>query len=69
MLGGQSQGRNDIELTGLMIWGHPWETSGWEVTERFFEKWGFLFKGCREILIATNHWRELRGDEPLIWEL
>ncbi|KAE9372785.1 hypothetical protein N431DRAFT_545292 [Stipitochalara longipes BDJ] len=69
MLGGHDQGRNTIEWTGVLVWGNPWEVSGWEVTEGFVNKWGFLLRDCWEIIAATNHWRAKRGDEPLLFEI
>ncbi|KAH8809193.1 hypothetical protein F5884DRAFT_858691 [Xylogone sp. PMI_703] len=69
MLGWLNQGKNDIEMTGVLVWGNPWEVSGWEVTEGFVKKWGFLLKGCREIMAATNYWRTQRGDEELVFEI
>ena len=68
MVGGFYQGRNTIELTGVLVWGDPWEFRGWEVTEGFVKKWGFLLKDCSEIIVATNQWRTMRGDEPLVFE-
>jgi hypothetical protein len=47
MLGGHDQGRNSIELTGVLVWGNPWEVSGWEVTEGFVNKLGFLLKDLK----------------------
>jgi hypothetical protein len=69
MVGGIYEGRNTIELTGILVWGNPWEVSGWEVTEGFVKKWGFLLRGCSEVREATNRWRTKRGDEPLIFEI
>lgn len=53
------------EMTGLIIWGQPWETSGWEVSETFQRKWPWVLKGCEDLYAATNRWRALRGEEPL----
>ena len=54
------------EYNGLMVWADPWNVSGWEMTEGFVRKWGFLLKGCcLEMLDATNYWRRLRHDDPL----
>lgn len=69
LIGGHHEGRNDLHLTGILVWNDPWCASGWEVTEGFVKKWGFLIKGCGEIMAATNRWREMRGDEPLVFEL
>ncbi|KAJ2982428.1 hypothetical protein NQ176_g1386 [Zarea fungicola] len=69
MLGHLEQGRNTIEMTGVIVWGNPWEVDSWEVTEGFLKRWGFLFKGCYGAMAATNYWREQRGDEPLVFEI
>ncbi|KAM0485541.1 hypothetical protein ACHAPX_001529 [Trichoderma viride] len=69
MLGNPRQGRNTIELTGVLVWGNPWDVSAWEMTDGFLKKWGFLLKGCWEAMAATNYWRAQRGDEPLVFEI
>lgn len=69
LVGGHYKGRNDLDLKGILAWSDPWCVSGWEVTEGFLKNWGFLLKGCWEILAATNRWRGNRGDEPLVFEL
>ena len=69
MVGGHYEGRNDIELTGVLAWNDPWSASGWEVTEGFAKKWAILLRGCSEIMAATNKWRAMRGDDPLLFEL
>jgi hypothetical protein len=50
---------------GLIVWSNPWEPAGWEVTEVFIRKWGFLVEGCRTLYDAADRWRALRGEEPL----
>ncbi|KAJ2974567.1 hypothetical protein NQ176_g5986 [Zarea fungicola] len=69
MLGYGSQGQNTIEMTGVLVWGDPWDPAGWEMTEGFLKRWGFLLKGCERTLSATNYWRAQRGDEPLVYEV
>jgi hypothetical protein len=69
LVGGHFKGRNDLDLKGILVWSDPWCVSGWEVTEGFLKNWGFLLKGCWEVLAATNRWRGKRGDEPLVFEL
>ncbi|KAJ4865693.1 hypothetical protein T069G_02223 [Trichoderma breve] len=69
MLGNPQQERNTIEMNGVLVWGNPWDASGWEMTEGFLKKWGFLLKGCWEAMAATNHWRAQRGDEPLVFDV
>lgn len=58
-----STGRN-----GLIIWGEPWDPTGWEVTKPFLKHWGWALRGCEELLRATNYWRQKRGDPSLKFE-
>ncbi|KAL3433233.1 hypothetical protein BDV09DRAFT_196963 [Aspergillus tetrazonus] len=51
----------------LVVWGVSWEPGNWEVTEGFARKWGWLLKGCPELLVSTNIWRMKRGERPLDW--
>ncbi|OIW29060.1 hypothetical protein CONLIGDRAFT_633258 [Coniochaeta ligniaria NRRL 30616] len=53
------------EKAALIVWGAPWDPSGWEATPAFLQKWGWLLENCDEILQATNYWREKRGEEKL----
>ena len=53
----------------MIAWSPPWDIGGWEVSEGFLKKWGWLLRGCGEVLEATNRWRTMRGDEDLIAEL
>jgi len=53
------------ERNGLIVWGEPWDPSGWEVTKPFLKHWGWVLRGCDELLQATNYWREKRGEPPL----
>lgn len=53
------------ELVGLIIWGEPWDPSGWEITEGFLKKWAWVVKDCIELFKSTDHWREMRGDKKL----
>ncbi|CEL03335.1 hypothetical protein ASPCAL04491 [Aspergillus calidoustus] len=50
---------------GLIVWGEPADLANWEVTEGFLCKWGWLVRGCVELMRSTNHWRERRGLGPL----
>lgn len=49
----------------LIVWGRPWDISGWEVSPGFLRKWGWLLEGCPEAIDATNRWRETRGESKL----
>ncbi len=69
VMGGLFEGFNDIELNGLLVWGEPWSETGWEVTPGFVKKWGFLLKGCDDLIDATNKYRAARGEDRLIVEL
>ncbi|KAL1862909.1 hypothetical protein Daus18300_008239 [Diaporthe australafricana] len=55
----------------LTVWNDPWDPSGWEITEGFLRKWGFLLRGAGEddMVRATNRWRALRGENPIVWEV
>lgn len=57
------------ERNGLIVWGEPWDPYGWEVMEGFVRKWGWLLKGCEDLIAASNRWRALRDEEPLflVW--
>ncbi|KAE8337104.1 hypothetical protein BDV24DRAFT_154665 [Aspergillus arachidicola] len=73
----QAQGRYDksqfcLDILGfwdpgspenmMLVWGEPFDPASWEVTESFVKKWGWVIRGCPEILYSTNQWRARRGD-------
>ena len=51
--------------TGMILWGEPWDPNAWEITEDFLRYWGWTVRGCKELVQATNFWREQRGEDPL----
>lgn len=52
----------------LIVWGEdPWDTRCWEASMPFLKKWGWLIKDCSELCLATNQWREKRGEKRLIF--
>jgi hypothetical protein len=65
-IGGLFEGFPDdeIERRGIIAWSIPWDIRGWEMSEGFLRKWGWLFKGLLGPLEATNRWRIERGEEP-----
>lgn len=63
------EGFDSLEHRGWLVWGEPWSASGWEASEGFIQKWGFLLEGCGELITATNYWRESRGEDPLAIEV
>jgi hypothetical protein len=65
MVGGLYDGFDDVQNRGIIVWGEPWDENGWEISEGFAKKWGFLLKGCVAAIRATNVWREQRGEESL----
>ena len=69
LIGGLFEGFNHVEQTGMLVWSDPWHVSGWELTEGFARKWGFLLKGCEELFLATNKWRAMRNEDALIVEV
>ncbi|KAK6065507.1 hypothetical protein SCUP234_12549 [Seiridium cupressi] len=68
-LGGLYEGFDEIETRGIIAWGEPWSPTGWEVSEGFAKKYGFLLRGCDELMEATQSYRAVRGEERLIIEL
>lgn len=68
---GRGGGGNDVDEARLIVWKDPWDPRGWEVTEGFLKKWGFLLRGDGEddMVKATNRWRALRGEDPIVWEI
>lgn len=65
LLGGLFYSHHQAENEGLMVWTDPFNVAGWEMTEGFVRKWGFLLKGCQEMFDATNYWRRMRQEDPL----
>ncbi|KAJ5724865.1 hypothetical protein N7493_006593 [Penicillium malachiteum] len=68
-IGGLYQGLPDdeIERRGIIAWSPCWSITGWEMSEGFLRKWGWLFHGLPEVLEPTNCWRLVRGEEPFIY--
>ncbi|RYO89832.1 hypothetical protein DL762_003016 [Monosporascus cannonballus] len=67
-IGGLYEGFPDdeVERRGIIAWSPPWDITGWEMSEGFLRKWGWLFKGLPGALEATNRWRMERGEEPFV---
>jgi hypothetical protein len=67
---GLYEGFDSVERRGYLVWGEPWCARGWEVSEGFVRKWGFLLAGCEEeVMGATNRWRSMRGEDGLVVEV
>ncbi|EEY14746.1 conserved hypothetical protein [Verticillium alfalfae VaMs.102] len=48
------------EAEGVRIWGgDPYDATGWEVGQTFFERWWFIFD--RDVVAQSNRLREIRG--------
>jgi hypothetical protein len=69
LCGGLYDGFDEIELRGILVWGDPWRSDAWEVTEGFVRKWGFVLRGCDGLMEATNKYRAARGEERLVLEV
>jgi hypothetical protein len=50
---------------GLIVWGDPSDIRNWELQPGFVKKWGWIVRGCSEIIRSTNQWRAKRGERPL----
>ncbi|KAL0930152.1 uncharacterized protein CTRU02_214972 [Colletotrichum truncatum] len=62
----EDDGAGESHSPSLLTWGkNPWDVDGWEVTGAFLKKWGFLLKGCEQILKSTNYWRAKRGEKRI----
>jgi hypothetical protein len=59
------EGFDDTQRRGFLVWRDPWSAAGWEISDGFVKKWGFLLAGCTEVFESSNHWREARGEERL----
>lgn len=57
------------ENGGMLVWAEPWHARGWELTEAFVKKWAFLLEGCEEIIEASNAWRAIRQERPIVIDL
>ncbi|KAJ4321160.1 hypothetical protein N0V84_005512 [Fusarium piperis] len=51
----------------LIVWGDPADVYGWEVSIGFFKKWGWLLRGCPELIESTNRWRQQRGEPKIVF--
>lgn len=49
----------------LIVWTDSWDIRGWEASVPFLRKWGWLINGCSDLYLATNEWREKRGEKRL----
>ncbi len=57
------------QRTGLIVWGEPWDTSSWEVSEHFAKSWPWFLRGAMDLLASTNRWRATREEPPIVFEL
>ena len=53
------------DWSGFVVWGESWDPRNWEATVPFLRRWGWLLRGCPEIVEATNYWRCCRGESPI----
>ncbi len=53
------------ECSGFLVWGEPWDPKSWEVSVPFSLRWAWLLKGCPEVIIYTNRWRQRRGERAI----
>ncbi|EED15693.1 hypothetical protein TSTA_051290 [Talaromyces stipitatus ATCC 10500] len=68
-LGGFFEGENNVYKRGMILWGDPWRSNAWELSENFIGKWWFLLQGCADMLMSTNTWRAARGEKKLAIKL
>ena len=65
----EEEGEEEEERRGVIVWSDPWEMGGWELTEGFLRKWGWMLEGAEEVIELSNRWRERRGEERLFVEV
>lgn len=56
------------ERPALIAWGEGWDGGAWEVNTAFVRRWGWLLRGCRELVDGTNYWREKRGEKRIVFD-
>ncbi|KAF4776418.1 hypothetical protein HER10_EVM0006095 [Colletotrichum scovillei] len=61
--------KDGVERPRMIVWGESWDPRGWEVNVAFLRKWGWMVRGCPELLEGTNYWREKRGEKKLNFNL
>ncbi|KAK1625748.1 hypothetical protein BDP81DRAFT_483586 [Colletotrichum phormii] len=61
--------KDGVERPHMIVWGESWDPRGWEVNVAFLKKWGWMVRGCPELLEGTNYWRERRGEKKLNFKL
>lgn len=57
---------DEVERRGMIAWSPTWDITGWEMSQGFLRKWGWLVEGLPGVLEATNRWRVERGEEPFV---
>ncbi|KAL0929725.1 uncharacterized protein CTRU02_215368 [Colletotrichum truncatum] len=69
-IGGLYEGFPDDEIKqrGIIAWSPPWDITGWEMSEGFLRKWGWLFMDLPGMLEATNRWRIEREEKPFVYD-
>jgi hypothetical protein len=66
VVGGLFEGMPDEgEPQGMMMWETPWTWKGWELTEGFVKKWGWMLQGCKDLIDETNRRRQERDEERI----
>lgn len=49
----------------MIVWGDPWDAAQWELSPSFFVRWGFLLKGCQDMIHHTKVWRSRKNAPQL----
>ena len=50
----------------LILWGDPLKVENWEVTPGFVRNWGWALEGCQDLIEASNRWRAMRQEKPMV---
>lgn len=55
--------------TGLLVWGEPWDPSGYEFSENILRDQSWILLDASDVIQSTNYWRVKRGERPLLLPL
>ncbi|KAM0481522.1 hypothetical protein ACHAPX_003633 [Trichoderma viride] len=61
----QSSDADEDGMIGMVIWGDPFDTASYEISETMLRKWPWVAKECPDIVKTTNYWRRGRAEKPL----
>ncbi|CEJ87840.1 hypothetical protein VHEMI04529 [[Torrubiella] hemipterigena] len=55
----------DTKSIGLVVWGEPWDPTGYEISSGILRKWPWFIQDCPDLIHSSNYWRRRRAERPL----